>query len=283
MKQLSNEARALVELARVSDGPGDRDRQLVRAALAASGAALALSATAQAAAHAGVTSLGSGAATALGSAAATHTALAATPAVATGLGALTAHVIAPALVGMALGTAVAGPVLLRDRSPERPSASARVVTSASVSPPVPRSVPEPPVPAPTSSSADPLPSVLPSPDPPDNLQSETDLLVRAQRELSSGRADSALELLDEHERRFPRGSLAQERAAARVFSLCRAGRPLEARAHAERFLRTAPASPVAPRIRRSCAFAAPAKEGSDGVTGSPADGYSPSEEPETSP
>lgn len=276
MTKLSNDARALVELARVSDGPSDQDRHLVRAGLAASGAALALSATAQATAHAAAT---------LGSAAATHTALAAAPAAATGLSALTAHVIAPGIIGMALGAAVAGPVLLRDRAPEPRSVPVRapIVTSAPVSPTAPRTGPQAPVTAPAPPNAQPLPSALHRATETDSLQRETELLVRAQRELSSGRSESALELIEQHERHFPRGSLAQERAAARVFALCRAGRPLEARAHAQRFLRTAPASPVAPRIRRSCAFAETPSEGTNGNTDLPADDHSASEELETSP
>ncbi|HMJ14486.1 MAG TPA: hypothetical protein VK524_23905 [Polyangiaceae bacterium] len=271
MNELSNEARALVELARTSDGPSAGDRHLVRAGLAASGAALALSASVQATAQA---------ASALGSAAATKTVLVAAPAVATGLGAITSHVIVPGIVGMVIGGALAAPLLLKDPAPERPSVPVPSVQSAAHSPQVPRAVVHAPVPEPASSR--PAPSAV-SAAVPDSLQEETELLVRAQRELSSGRAEGALELLDEHERRFPRGSLAQERAASRVFSLCRAGRALEARAHAQRFLQAAPTSPVAPRIRRSCAFSEPVPENAGGITELPAGGHSAPEQQEQSP
>jgi hypothetical protein len=280
MKELSNEARALVALARTSDGPTAQDRRLVRAGIVASGAALALSASAQATAQAAAT---------VGSAAVTQTALAAAPAVATGLGALTAHVIAPGIVGMVIGAAVTAPVLLRDRAPERSPAPVQSARSAPASSPVARAavrapVPVPvPVPASSPAVAAQAPAAVASVSVHDSLHEETDLLVRAQRELGGGRPDGALALLDEHERRFPQGSLAQERAAARVLSLCRAGRALEARAHAQRFLEAAPRSPVAPRIRRSCAFTEPLPKGAPGITESPAGGHSVPEQLEKSP
>ncbi|HEY6560636.1 MAG TPA: hypothetical protein VI072_25330 [Polyangiaceae bacterium] len=278
MKELSNEARALVALARTSDGPTAQDRRLVRAGIVASGAALALSASAQATAQAAAT---------VGSAAATQTALAAAPAVATGLGALTAHVIAPGIVGMVIGAAVTAPVLLRDRAPERSPAPVQSARSAAASSPVARAAVRAPVPVPVPASSPAVaaqaPAAVASVSVHDSLHEETDLLVRAQRELGGGRPDGALALLDEHERRFPRGSLAQERAAVRVLSLCRAGRALEARAHAQRFLEAAPRSPVAPRIRRSCAFTEPLPKGAPGITESPAGGHSVPEQLEKSP
>jgi hypothetical protein len=48
--------------------------------------------------------------------------------------------------------------------------------------------------------------------------------------------------------------MAEERAAAQVFALCRAGQRELARARTEEFLARAPDSVLVPRIRSSCAF-----------------------------
>jgi len=80
------------------------------------------------------------------------------------------------------------------------------------------------------------------------------LLEAAQRELASGRAASALSLLDEHARRFPAGALSEERIAARVLSLCALGRHEAARQSANAFLAASPRSPLIPRLRGSCAL-----------------------------
>jgi hypothetical protein len=59
--------------------------------------------------------------------------------------------------------------------------------------------------------------------------------------------------LDEHTRRFPHGALSEERAAARVHTLCALGRVDEARASASAFVAQSPRSSLAPAVRRSCA------------------------------
>jgi hypothetical protein len=87
-----------------------------------------------------------------------------------------------------------------------------------------------------------------------NVGAETALLESAQRELASGQGERALELLERHEAQFPNAALSEERAFARVIALCQLGRSVEARASAEAFLRLAPRSPLLPRLRNSCAF-----------------------------
>jgi hypothetical protein len=62
----------------------------------------------------------------------------------------------------------------------------------------------------------------------DNLTEEAGILSRAQSALHSGHADSALQVLAEHERRFKYGILAQERTAVRIQALCALGRVNEA-------------------------------------------------------
>jgi len=85
------------------------------------------------------------------------------------------------------------------------------------------------------------------------IREELALLEQAQRELSQGNATASLTVLDEHARRFPNGAFSAERTAARVFALCALGQVERARAVGDEFLRSAPASPLVPRIRSSCA------------------------------
>jgi hypothetical protein len=82
------------------------------------------------------------------------------------------------------------------------------------------------------------------------------LLASVQSELNAGRGRQALKLLDAHERRGQGSMLGPERAAARVLALCQVGDVAGARQLANEFLRSAPNSPVVPRIQRSCAFRA---------------------------
>lgn len=84
------------------------------------------------------------------------------------------------------------------------------------------------------------------------LNQELLLLSRAQAALSSGDADRALALLDEHANTFPNGAMREERMAARVFALCSLGRQDEAHAEAERFVSVAPRSPLSGRVRAAC-------------------------------
>jgi hypothetical protein len=62
----------------------------------------------------------------------------------------------------------------------------------------------------------------------DNLSEEVAILSRAETELHSGKPAAALQLLNEHERKFGNGLLAEERIAARVQALCALGRTTEA-------------------------------------------------------
>lgn len=62
----------------------------------------------------------------------------------------------------------------------------------------------------------------------DRLAEEVALLSRAETALHSGNAAGALEVLNEHERKFRDGLLAEERIAARIQALCALGRKTEA-------------------------------------------------------
>jgi hypothetical protein len=62
----------------------------------------------------------------------------------------------------------------------------------------------------------------------DTLADEVAILSRAEGELHRGRAQQALVLLGEHERRYKNGILAEERMAARIQALCALERVTEA-------------------------------------------------------
>jgi hypothetical protein len=85
-----------------------------------------------------------------------------------------------------------------------------------------------------------------------SLDDETRALRSAIADLRDGHADRALAAIDAQESRFPGGALAEERAEARIVTLCALGRNDEARADASRFLRARPRSLLAGRVLASC-------------------------------
>ena len=105
--------------------------------------------------------------------------------------------------------------------------------------PAPIPVPEPPAPAAPA-----------GPKPAGGLEEELRLLRPAQLARDPARA---LELLDEHARRFPQGLLREQRIAARINALCALHRTDEAREEAARFLAESPQSLFASKVRDSCA------------------------------
>jgi hypothetical protein len=162
------------------------------------------------------------------------------------------------LAGVLAGVGVAGGLLyLALRDPSGAEIPARSVPSAITTPHVvePSSAPaEAPAPAPAP-SAGPAPAVAPPDTAPaarakqDRLAQEVALLSTATKSLNAGRAAEALKVLDEHQRKFPSGLLAEERRAARAQALCSSGRVSEARAE---LARLAPRSPAAARARQVC-------------------------------
>jgi hypothetical protein len=85
--------------------------------------------------------------------------------------------------------------------------------------------------------------------PRDSLSEEVAILSRAETELHSGRPENALSLLNEHERKFSNGILAEERIAARVQALCALGRNTEADAQ---LVHLSPKSLHGQRARQAC-------------------------------
>ncbi len=112
--------------------------------------------------------------------------------------------------------------------------------------------PPPPMPA----KAQPSKAATPgSPGQPEEGAAHADIkrLSQAQQALSGGDAAGAWSLLRDHELRFPRSVVAVERAGLKVLVLCRLGRTEEARAAAAVFQNIGSQSPLAPRVRSSCA------------------------------
>lgn len=90
-----------------------------------------------------------------------------------------------------------------------------------------------------------------------SLQEEVRLVRGADAALTEHASAKALSLLVEHERRFPQGTLASERAMLVVLALCAEGRNGEAAAQADRFKARYPHSPLQDRLDHSCAGARP--------------------------
>ena len=157
-------------------------------------------------------------------------------------------IISTVLAGLAFG---GGFLLHRLGTAEAVSAPAAPMSSprprASVSPAA------APAPAPQDTApAAPAPSAEQrgrAPNRTDSLAEEVALLSSAQRELHSGRFTAALTVLGEHQRKFPRGALGQERVAARIQALCGLGRVKEADAE---LARVSPESLHAARVREAC-------------------------------
>jgi hypothetical protein len=84
------------------------------------------------------------------------------------------------------------------------------------------------------------------------LDAEVSLLRDARDALRDRRPRQALEILDEHARRFPSGVLAEERRAVHAIARCTAMPGADSRAEAESFLRSAPDSPLIDRVRSTC-------------------------------
>lgn len=87
---------------------------------------------------------------------------------------------------------------------------------------------------------------------PDQLALETRELREAQQALRNGDAGRALGLLEAQERRYAAGVLTQERQAARVLALCQSGQVQRARDEAKRFERQFPQSALRGKVKNAC-------------------------------
>jgi hypothetical protein len=235
---------------RIAEGATDFERDLLRSwekeqpSDAAREGALALVGTASTAAAAGLKAATGGA----GSMAPKAAAL--------GVAALGKWAIVGAVV-VVLAATGATVQYVRSPSKETPvTVSAVAPVVASIAAPLPSSpategpsVPAPLPPAATSSTA-PMAATVLEPRPPAlGLGQQVAALDRARDALASGNASGALRFVDEYDRQFPRGALAQEATALRIEALLQQGNRDAAVRLADRFLASNPRSPHAARIR----------------------------------
>jgi hypothetical protein len=124
-------------------------------------------------------------------------------------------------------------------SPAAPATTAPEPTLAPMPEPAPTPTPAPAPHATPAASVDPV-------------DEEVGLVGLAYTRLRDGDPEGAIAALDEHERRFPNGKLAESRRVTRVLALCQAGRVGEARRERDRFLAAYPHSPFTNRVRSAC-------------------------------
>jgi outer membrane protein assembly factor BamD (BamD/ComL family) len=84
--------------------------------------------------------------------------------------------------------------------------------------------------------------------PDDQLAHERQIIDKARSALARRDPDAALAAVAEHARSFPKGQLVEMREALAVQALVQGGRGPEARARAERFHRSFPASMYSPVV-----------------------------------
>jgi RNA polymerase sigma-70 factor (ECF subfamily) len=89
---------------------------------------------------------------------------------------------------------------------------------------------------------------------PDSSLAEEIRLLRTANDASRALNHAgALFLVEEHERRFPRGFLTDERRVQKILVLCDLGRKDQARSEARKFTADHPSSPLNARLSSSCA------------------------------
>ena len=124
-------------------------------------------------------------------------------------------------------------------------AIAATATATAEAPPAPAPLP----PVATAPTAPTSPTTLEPRPPALGLGQQVAALDRARDALASGNAAGALRSVDEYDRQFPRGALAQEATALRIEALWQQGNRDAALHLADRFLAANPRSPHAARIR----------------------------------
>ena len=177
------------------------------------------------------------------------------------------------LGGAVIGAGAVGVTLLEEPSADvAPAAGAPGLNPAApAAPPLAASPPSEPPPALQQPAApEPLPPALepsnapapaaapPSRSPPaaaepnsnNSLAAELEALDSARRALSAGNGGQALQLLDAHGRRFPRGRLRLEAEVLRIEALMQTGQRAAASARAKAFVKRYPNSVFVSRLQR---------------------------------
>jgi hypothetical protein len=95
--------------------------------------------------------------------------------------------------------------------------------------------------------------IAPTPAPAlDPLNPELTVLRQAQEDLRAGFPAQALRRLTDYDHRFGKGALEEERRAVAAIAYCQLDPGPAAKAQAERFVQTAPQSPLVERVRSAC-------------------------------
>lgn len=159
------------------------------------------------------------------------------------------------------GTLIGGAMFFATRHPTASTSAPRAVATTVIangaalpSPSVELPAPDAPKPPALLASERPSPAARPAED---RLAQEVALLGRATSSLHAGHPAEALKVLDEYQRRFPKGLLSEERRAARAQALCALGRQSEAQAELSRL---APQSLAAARAKQVCDARAASKQ-----------------------
>jgi hypothetical protein len=139
-------------------------------------------------------------------------------------------------------------------TPSKPAQAALVAPGVVVEPPSSVTASPSPLPPAANDGEQPRkeasePSGHPQQQRQDFLAQEVALLSRATSALRAGRPADALKALDEHQRKFSRGVLSEERRAAKAQALCLLGRTSEGRAELGHL---AAGSPAAARAEQVC-------------------------------
>lgn len=87
---------------------------------------------------------------------------------------------------------------------------------------------------------------------PSTFADEFALIKQAQRAVAKGDANAALAALASHERKFPNGSMNEDRFALRALALCKAGRRDEGRRAASALAQRFPRSLYLDRVNEAC-------------------------------
>jgi len=237
---LSNEGREIMDAARSAFGPSESDRARVRDALAVRIATAAVTSAS--------VSWWSSIASALGSKAGILSVVACLAIGSVGSSYVWRRNSAPRAP---LVSTEGGSTALRSLDRSRSDLAAAPVDPPSAAPTLP--VAEAPNPLPLAGTSHVSKMKVPTiPEHGPDVEGEIALLSEAQKALSGGQPERALQFLDEHARTFPRGTLAEERVAARIIALCKLGRVAKARSEAAAFLQKLPDSPLAERVRVAC-------------------------------
>jgi len=240
MRGLSPEARSIIEAARGGDEPTPQDRTRIRSSLIVRVGAGMAAASAATSAESGAAAAGAAKAAAPLLAGFIPKGIIVLSAVgAIGIGSYVAN--KPSIPPAAQQTAIAAPITSFSATSEAESAPVVGTAEAEDEEPVHEAIS-----VPAAATVEVHEDAAP------NLAAEVESLREAHTALREGRADEAMDVLQRDAAPSDVSGLEQERAAMRVFALCRLGKSEEARTHAAAFLARWPKSPLAARVSEAC-------------------------------